>query len=111
MTSSPELHSEIAFDEPCVVPLNEIVAAMTVLARLDRVLQDEGNPVAERLIGLGSPLGSDRLLGNDIPAGVLDHLPEGPEVVNETTAREYVRALKEHLRSRKPNGAFDKGNE
>lgn len=95
---------EISPDEPVVLPLREVIAAASVVARIRDLLlgadAEVGAAIAQKLTNLGAPA-SD----NHLPAK--GKIPATPQVLNGDSAWEYLDALYKNLVESKPWGGLD----
>jgi hypothetical protein len=95
---------EINPDEPTFLPLREVIAAASVVARIRDLLggpdRDVADAIALKLTNVGAP-------GGDWYLPARGKIPEAPTVVDADTARDYLDALYKHLVEGKPWGGLD----
>lgn len=95
---------EINPDEPTFLPLRDVIAAASVVARIRNLLggpdRDLAEAIALKLANLGSP-------SSDWHLPARGKIPEAPTVVDVDTARDYLDALYKHLVEGKPWGGLD----
>ena len=108
MSSSPDAHGQISPDEPVVLPLRELTAALTVLAAVDRLLL---HPTVgpELLVGLTAR--SLGLAGRDHELTETASFRAVPRVTDRDSARHYLQELRARLKAHMPNGGLDLGYE
>lgn len=94
---SHENPPDIPIDQIALIEVREIIAAMAVLARLDRVFLDpQAGPVLVRYLLRVGHADEDHYLPS------IRDWPAAPEVVDVDSGRTYVRALHDRLRHLKP---------
>lgn len=103
MTDSKDDHG-VSLDDPMLVPLREVIAALTVAASVKRLLLDPGVGPTLLVALQGRSLGA-RGQNHELPA--TDLLLPAPAVVDIESARLYMESLGERLRTRKPHGGFE----